>query len=495
MNEPLFEALKSAKVRRELTRHSIKAYMSVYFHEHMEYNFAPFHQSYFDACEETKFKYVIVSAFRESAKTTVFTTCLPLWSIMGVQKLKFVLIVAKTKDQAERYLENIQIELGKNELLKQDLGPFKIEKNGEGQTWSSTDVDLPYYGARITIVSQNQGYRGIKFGHNRPELIICDDLEDVDSVRSQDIRDKMYRKILADLMPAGHNLRTRFFFIGNIIHEESYLLRLKESLVDKGGEGLFLKIPLLDENGKSRWPEKFPDNKMEQLRMKVGGTLMFNREYLLMPSSEYEMIVHPKWIKREEELPSGPECRLEEMVIAIDPAFSLKESADFTAVVAAYVYLIRGRYEVHFLPKYLERRLSMPDLIQKLKWFIYKYGQKGKLTIKIIVESNGAQELLASNIETELSENGDIHVCRVKNHSTDKVGRLQAATFPMERGHVFFPKDYDYPIRQLLNFHEGLKHDDLPDAISMLINTMHQFYGGFTKESTGGNIIRFKTRH
>ncbi|QQR54594.1 hypothetical protein IPG41_05375 [Candidatus Peregrinibacteria bacterium] len=128
MNDFLFEALKSAKVRPELTRHSIKAYMSVYFHEHMEYDFAPFHQNFFDACEETKLKYVIVSAFRESAKTTIFTTCFPLWSIMGTQGLKFVLIVAKTKDQAERYLENIRIELETNELLKQDLGPFKIEK-------------------------------------------------------------------------------------------------------------------------------------------------------------------------------------------------------------------------------------------------------------------------------------------------------------------------------------------------------------------------------
>lgn len=492
MNDFLFEALKTPKIRKELTRHSIKAYMSVYFHEHMEYDFAPFHQTYFDACEETRFKYVIVSAFRESAKTTVFTTCFPLWSIMGVQGLKFVLIVAKTKDQAERYLENIRIELETNELLKQDLGPFKIEKNGEGQTWSSTDIDLTFYGARITIVSQNQGYRGIKFGHHRPELIICDDLEDVDSVRSQEIRDKMYQKILADLMPAGHNQRTRFFFVGNLIHDESYLLRLKHNLVDKGNEGLFLKIPLLDKNGKSRWPEKFPDNKMEQVRLKVGGTLMFNREYLLIPSSGYDMIVQPKWIKREEELPSRADYHLEEMVISIDPAFSLKESADYTAVVAAYVYIVKGRYEIHFLPKYLERRISVPDLIQKLKWFIDKYGQKRTLTIKIIVESNGAQELLANNIETALFEYGDVYVYREKNLSTDKVGRLQAATFPMEQGHVFFPQKYNHPLRQLLNFHEGLKHDDLPDAISMLINVTHQFYGAFTRTSEGGNLIRFR---
>ncbi|QQR54595.1 hypothetical protein IPG41_05380 [Candidatus Peregrinibacteria bacterium] len=366
-----------------------------------------------------------------------------------------------------------------------------MKKNGEGQSWSSTDIDLTYYGARITIVSQNQGYRGIKYGHHRPELIICDDLEDVDSVRSQEIRDKMYQKIQADLMPAGHNQRTRYFFVGNLIHDESYLLRLKRNLVDKGNEGIFIKVPLQDKNGKSRWPEKFPDNKMEQLRLKVGGTLMFNREYLLISSSEYDMIVHPKWIQREDDLPSGSDYHLEEMVISIDPAFSLKESADFTGVVAAYVYIAKSKYETHFLEKYLEQRLTVPDLIQKIKWFINKYDQKHKVMVRIIVESNGAQELLANNIESAFFEYGNVSVQKEKNISTDKVSRLQAATFPMERGHVFFPRKYNYPIRQLLNFHEGLKHDDLPDAISMLINVVHQSYGSFTGESKTKNLLRF----
>ena len=495
MNNFLFEALKSQKTRRELTRHSIKAYMSVYFHEHMEYDFAPFHQTFFDACEKTELKYVIVSAFRESAKTTIFTTCFPLWAVMGVQKQKFVLIVANTKDQAERYLKNIRMELEENELLKNDLGPFKIRENGKGESWTSTDIDLSVYGARITIVSQNQGYRGIKYGSHRPGLIICDDLEDVNSVRSQEMRDKMYRKIQSDLMPAGHNEKTRFFFVGNLIHEESYLLRLKKNLVDKGTEGIFIKIPLLDKKGKSRWPQKFPHHKMEQLRLKVGGTLIFNSEYLLIPGSALDMIVNPAWIHRYDELPDDKKHTLYELVISVDPAFSMRKGSDFTAIVAAFVYDVNNKFQIYFLPHYYERRVSVNDSIRIIQWLLNKYDKGRTLDTRIIIEANGAQELFAQNVEASLQGFSNAYVWRQKNFADDKASRLQAATCPMERGHVYFPKKYSVPIRQMLNFHEGLRHDDLADAISMLINVTRYEYQAFDGGPPMPSSIRIKPRY
>lgn len=492
MNDFLLKAIKNQKTRRELTRHSIKAYMSVYFHEEMEYDFAPFHQTFFDACERTDLSYVIVSAFRESAKTTIFTTCFPLWAVMGVQAIKFVLIVANTKDQAERYLKNIRMVLEAEGLLKSDLGPFKVKENGRGDIWTSTDIDLSYYGARITIISQNQGYRGIKYGSHRPQLIICDDLEDINSVRSQEMRDKMYRKIQSDLMPAGHNQKTRFFFVGNLIHEDSYLLRLKKNLVDKGTDGIFIKVPLLDKNGKSRWPEKFPDNRMEHLRLRVGGTLIFNSEYLLIPGSAFDMIVKPEWIKKYKKLPDEKQHTLYELVISVDPAFSMRKEADFTAIVAAYVYVVDNKFQIHVLPHYFERRTNITEAIRLIHWLLNKYDKGHKLDARIIIESNGPQELFAQNVEMAIQSLSNAYVYREKNFMDDKSSRLQAATYPMEKGHVYFPMKYARPIRQLVDFHTGLRHDDLADAISMMINVIRFQYKLYDGGQPMDNLIRFK---
>lgn len=485
----LAQAIKIPKIRKELTRRSMAAYMYIYFSAHIEFPFALFHKDFLSICENTKIRYAIVSAFRESAKTTIFTTCFPLWAIMGVQEVKYVVIVAMTKDQAERYLENIKIELETNHLLQKDLGPFRITSKGE-QNWTKTDIDLPDYGARITIISQNQGYRGIKYGHHRPDLIICDDLEDVNSVRSEEMRDKMYRKILSDLIPAGHNQKTRYFFVGNLIHEESYLMRLKANLVDKGNNGIFLKIPLLDRNGNSNWHEKFPDSQMDELRRRVGSQNVFNKEYLLIPHADNESIVKDKWIKRYDDLPNRNQAQLLEIAIAIDPAFTIKKTSDYTAIVIGGVYVQDGFYKLYIHKKYVHKKMEPPEILRRMEDVVNIFALPYKVDVRVIVEANGAQELLAHNLRTALQNKDLVYVMSVKN-TDDKKARLQAAVCPMERGHVFFPNTrYAKPIRQLKFFHEGTNSDDLVDALSMLINTVHEQYSSYDGQGFQGGVIR-----
>ena len=80
-----------------------------------------------------------------------------------------------------QHLENLKDEIERNELLRKDLGPFE-EREDE---WNSSSIVLPLLGARITAASTETSVRGIRHGPHRPQLIICDDIEDLQSVKTR----------------------------------------------------------------------------------------------------------------------------------------------------------------------------------------------------------------------------------------------------------------------------------------------------------------------
>ena len=60
----------------------------------MEYPFAPFHNEMFKLAEDQNIKVLVVMAFRGSAKSTILNLAYILWSILGVQQKKFVVIIS-----------------------------------------------------------------------------------------------------------------------------------------------------------------------------------------------------------------------------------------------------------------------------------------------------------------------------------------------------------------------------------------------------------------
>ena len=76
------------------------------------------------------------------------TMSYPIWSILGKQQKKFVLILGLTQKQAKQHLLNLKRELESNQLLQRDLGPFE-----EDEEWGSYSLVIPKLDARITAAS------------------------------------------------------------------------------------------------------------------------------------------------------------------------------------------------------------------------------------------------------------------------------------------------------------------------------------------------------
>lgn len=139
--------LKDGKVRRSIARENHLLFFSAYFGHYMEYAFGDFHREMFALSSDEDIKTLVITAARGIGKSTILNMSLAIWSILGKNRKKFIVILSHTQAKARQHFINLRKELEENKLLKSDLGPFKEDSNGE---WGSSLV-LPFYDAREPI--------------------------------------------------------------------------------------------------------------------------------------------------------------------------------------------------------------------------------------------------------------------------------------------------------------------------------------------------------
>ncbi|WP_084312664.1 phage terminase large subunit [Desulfobulbus elongatus] len=161
------------------------------------------------------------AAPRGNAKSTWTTFGLVLWCA-AFRKRFYPMIVSETGPQAQSFLSFIKLEIESNERLAQDFP----ELAGEGPVWRSEYV-ITRNGIKIHAAGAGQKLRGFRHGSKRPDLVICDDLENDESVESPDQRKKLEAWFFKALMKIG-NKTTVYILIGTVLHAESLLQRLLE---------------------------------------------------------------------------------------------------------------------------------------------------------------------------------------------------------------------------------------------------------------------------
>ena len=446
---------KSRNVRRSLAFESHLLFFLIYLAHYIRYPFAPFHYKIFELSEDSEAKRVVITAFRDSGKSTINTLSLPIWAIIGILKRKFVLIASQTQPQAKTHLANIRKELEGNELLKNDIGPFH-EENDE---WGATSLVLSNYDARITIASTEQSIRGIRHGTHRPDLVICDDVEDLNSVKTREGRNKTWNWFTGEILPIGSN-DTKFVIVGNILHEDSLIMRLKKVIEDGKLDAQYFEYPIVTNKDEIAWPGKFLTLEgIQKLRTTVASDVAWHREYLLRIISDADRLVHPEWIHYYEKLPVN---KPEYIATGIDLAISQKEYADYTAMVSAAVYEIDEELRVFILPNPVNKRLSFPETVDTAIGLSKTLGE-GTYT-KLFIEEVGYQLAFIQHLVDK-----DIPAEGVKTSGQDKRARLALVTHLISQGKVLFPqKGAEELIEQLVSF--GIeKHDDLADSFAILL--------------------------
>lgn len=447
--------LKDTVVRTGITTKSLLWFFRIYLSAYIKYETAPFQKEIMHAAEDESNDLVVISAFRGSSKSTLITTGYVLWSILGKQKRKFAIIMSKTEDKARDHLKNIKLELESNELLKRDLGPFEEERNNLG----TYTLYIPKFNAKIMIGSVESSIRGARFGDKRPDLLVIDDAETIESIKTKEGREKVWNWFTGDIRPSGDK-GTRTFVLGNLFAKDSLMERLRREIQSGERDGLYLEFPIANDDGNPTWPGKFANKEaIEAERRNVGDPVAWAREYMLKMVTEDSQMIDYAWIGRYDSLPKD----IRYFAIGVDPAISEKETADCTAIVTVAVAGFGNDERMYVMPNPINRRMTSLVTVDAIE----EVGRALRhiAPVAIYVEDVGYQRSLVHILQ---AKGWNVQGVRVDHH--DKRSRLSPVSYLIERKDVLFPHiGCDLLIQQLVGF-PFEKHDDLVDAFSMVGN-------------------------
>lgn len=244
---------------------------------------------------------------RGFAKSMICSVEFALWlAVYGHRKDVF--LVSATISLAKEMLRQIRVELESNELILKDFGELQSDK------WTEEHLVL-----KNSVVLRAKG-RGFQMRGFRPDMIICDDLEDEEVIYSKDQRDKMWHWFFRTLIPTLKPNQD-LLYVGTNLHQLSLIAKLQEK-----PEFVCKKYCAIT-GGRSIWEAHWPTETLLKLRTEI-GEYAFLAEYQNSPISLEDQPVKPHFLDGVS-IPGEPDV----LCLAIDPAISEKEGSDERALV------------------------------------------------------------------------------------------------------------------------------------------------------------------
>jgi phage terminase large subunit-like protein len=271
-----------------------------------------------------------LAAPRGIGKTTTAGLTLPLRKICW-KLLDYICIISCTATKACEDLGTLKKEIETNELLLKVFGDLA------GNKWAE-DVIETSNGVRVVAKGAGQQIRGTKSGHARPQLIIIDDLENPEAVRSPERRAQLEEWLFADVINSladGGSI----VLIGTVLHQAALLTKLLENPSWNSK-----RIELFNAEGKSNYPEYKSDaeiKKMIEEYRNMGMLDTLYREYRNLPISSEDAIFKPEYFKVYD--PDWIKLPTVRYVVLVDPAKTVKMSSDFSAVICVGVDTTHNR--------------------------------------------------------------------------------------------------------------------------------------------------------
>ncbi|MFH1252750.1 MAG: hypothetical protein V1664_00230 [Candidatus Uhrbacteria bacterium] len=419
-----------------------------------QYETADFQKEIFKITQKENIHFAEIVAFRGSGKSTILSTSYPIWAILGRQEKKHVILAGLTQKQAQNLMVNVRNEFETNELLKQDFGPFVFDNS----PWNADTISLPKYGARITAISREQSVRGIRFKNYRPDVVIIDDIEDTDTVRTKESRDKTDEWLNADILSLG-DLNTTYILVGNLLHEDSVISRFKEKIQNKIMGGVYCEFPIIDIDGEPTWPGKYPtvEDIENEKHAKGINERTWLRENMLKIISDYSEVIDKKYIHYYDKLPPfDDEHEFRFSAIAVDPAATQGSSSDFTGIISFYVFGWEENLKI-YVAHLINKKMEMAQIVKTIEELGKTINKNGK--VFVFIENNGFQGWLVQAIKDKT-----LIIKGVPNFRLDKITRLSFTTEAVVGGTVLLPRlGSDELGHQITNITTA-KNDDLADA-------------------------------
>lgn len=414
-----------------------------------------------------------IAAPRGHAKSTAITHCYTLASVLFKDR-RFVIIVSDTYEQSVLFLKDIYTELVDNDELAALFGKIVFEKEAENDIIARLEDGTKF---RIMAKGSEQKVRGIKWDGMRPDLIVCDDLENDEIVLNKERREKFKKWFTGALLPCRSD-RGIVRVVGTILHMDSLLENLmpqrvdKKYTIDSGLKVFSIKKRSAWLSVKYRahtpgfeeilWEEKWSKQRLEAERAKyvaIGNPEGYSQEYLNEPIDETRA-----YFRKADLLPIVEDARRlkKRMYMAVDFAITETERSDYTVMVVGGM----DDQGILYIVDVLRERMDAREIIDNMFLLNKRYSPD-----VITVEAGAIEKALGPFLNAEMyKRGGDFLNLFPLVPTKDKQSRARSIQARMRAGGVRFDREADwYPEleQELLTFPRSV-HDDQVDALAWL---------------------------
>jgi predicted phage terminase large subunit-like protein len=422
--------------------------------------------------------HLAVAAPRGEAKSTIVSQIYILW-LAVLQRSHYALIIMDAYDQAATMLEAIKAELDTNPRLAMDFP----KACGLGTVWRE-GVVVTAGGIKIQVFGSGKRMRGLRHGPHRPDLVVCDDLENDENVRSRTQRDKLetwFKKTVLKIGPPDDSLNV--VVIGTVLHHDSLLSRLlRDKMWESKRFSAIIRWPdrmdlweqwerlwriggeeIADEYFRARresmeagaivsWPSVRPILTLMKIRARDGAD-SFDSELQNAPMRENATFANLQFWRE-----------IEEEVIffgAVDPSMGRSGGhGDPSAILVGGLGRTTGK--LYVTEADIQRRT--PDkIISRVIELQRQYN-----CALWMVETVQFQEFFKDELVRQSAKAGIPVPARGVKPTTDKVLRISSLQPHVENGLILFRQEQTTLLEQLRHFGEPDSHDDGPDALHML---------------------------
>lgn len=215
---------RAAAARRERVQNGFGFFCDTYFPHYVKGDPSAFHAFLRvrlpEIADGPGGAHELIAAPRGNAKSTYVSLLFVLWCML-TRRARFPVILSDTLEQAAVHLAAMKAEIEFNPRLRQDWPDFC----GLGPVWQATEI-VTRSGVKVKIGGSGKALRGFRHGPQRPDLVICDDLENDENVRQPEQRNKLEKWIDKTVDPLGPpDGSMNLIWVNTFLHHDAVAVR------------------------------------------------------------------------------------------------------------------------------------------------------------------------------------------------------------------------------------------------------------------------------
>ena len=441
----------------------------------------PCHMEWWSLCTNPSDPLVAIAAPRGHAKSTAISFTYTL-ACLVFRERQYCLLVSDTVAQAVQFLGDIKRELYDNERLRELFLIKEFVKDSEDDIIIEC---VDGYQFRVQAKGSEQKVRGLKWNNKRPDLIVCDDLENDEIVMNKERRAKFKKWFNNALLPC-RSINGIVRLVGTILHADSFLERLMPNPYSKfthtgalkqwsetkvaGWKSVKYKAHNEDFS-QLLWPTRFNRQHFIALRQQYidqGLPESYSQEYLNIPVDE-----SVSYFKRTDFLDMDDDDKKKRVnyYITVDLAISQEDHSDYS------VFIISGVDDEKklYIKEVIRDRLDGREIVDLLLTLERTYRPEA-----IGIEEMQVSKAIGPFLREEMVKTDTFpSIIQLKHGGKDKISRGRSIQARMRAHTVKFNKDGDWYQTfedECCTFPRS-RHDDQVDALSylgMMLDTVYQ---------------------